>query len=124
MAGYGKKFINWVAAPTVQPPYGSYGNGGAMRVIPAAFLASTLDDCLDMALRVTEITHNHPEGILSTPLGRIFTCSSLGVRVTSSTSTRVTRACSAGNSYFQISLMRVMAAATWVSVMGSPRSRK
>ena len=63
VAGYGKKFINWVAAPTVQPPYGSFGNGGAMRVSPAAFLAKTLDECLDMALRVTEITHNHPEGI-------------------------------------------------------------
>ncbi len=63
VAGYGMKFINWVSAPTVQPPYGSYGNGGAMRVSPAAFLARTLDDCLDMAFRVTEITHNHPEGI-------------------------------------------------------------
>ena len=63
VAGYGKKFIKWVAAPTVQPPYGSYGNGGAMRVSPAAFLADTLDECLDMAVRVTEITHNHPEGI-------------------------------------------------------------
>jgi ADP-ribosylglycohydrolase len=63
VAGYGKKFINWVAAPTVQPPYGSFGNGGAMRVSPAAFLASTLEDCLVMARRVTEITHNHPEGM-------------------------------------------------------------
>jgi ADP-ribosylglycohydrolase len=63
VAGYGKKFINWVAAPTVQPPYGSLGNGGAMRVSPAAFLARKLDDCLDMARQVTEITHNHPEGL-------------------------------------------------------------
>lgn len=63
VAGYGKKFINWVTAPTVQPPYGSFGNGGAMRVSPAAFLADNLDECLDMAVRFTEITHNHPEGI-------------------------------------------------------------
>ncbi|HRH80091.1 MAG TPA: ADP-ribosylglycohydrolase family protein [Thiobacillaceae bacterium] len=63
VAGYGKRFINWVAAPTVQPPYGSYGNGGAMRVSPAAFLASSLEDCLDKARRVTEVTHNHPEGM-------------------------------------------------------------
>ncbi len=63
VAGYGKKFIDWVAAPTVQPPYGSFGNGGAMRVSPAAFLATSLEDCLDKARRVTEITHNHPEGM-------------------------------------------------------------
>ena len=63
VAGYGKKFLNWVAAPTVQPPYGSYGNGGAMRVGPAAFLARSLTDCLEMAEKVTTITHNHPEGV-------------------------------------------------------------
>lgn len=63
VAGYGKRFINWVAAPTVQPPYGSFGNGGAMRVSPAAFLATSLEDCLDKARRVTEVTHNHPEGM-------------------------------------------------------------
>ncbi|HNI07689.1 MAG TPA: ADP-ribosylglycohydrolase family protein [Thiobacillaceae bacterium] len=63
VAGYGKRFINWAAAPTVQPPYGSFGNGGAMRVSPAAFLATSLEDCLDKARRVTEVTHNHPEGM-------------------------------------------------------------
>lgn len=63
VAGYGKRFINWVAAPTVQPPYGSFGNGGAMRVSPAAFLSNSLEDCLDKARRVTEVTHNHPEGM-------------------------------------------------------------
>ncbi len=63
VAGYGSKFIDWVSAPTVQPPYGSFGNGGAMRVSPAAFLAGTLEECLDMAHRVTAITHNHPEGM-------------------------------------------------------------
>jgi ADP-ribosylglycohydrolase len=63
VAGYGKKFIFWLAAPTVQPPYNSYGNGGAMRVSPAGGLAESLDQCLEMARRVTAITHNHPEGI-------------------------------------------------------------
>ncbi len=63
VSGYGKKFINWLAAPTVQPPYNSFGNGGAMRVSPAGFLARSLDECLAMAARVTEVTHNHPEGM-------------------------------------------------------------
>lgn len=63
VSGYGKKFINWVAAPTVQPPYGSFGNGGAMRVSPVALLGSHLDWLLDTADRVTAVTHNHPEGM-------------------------------------------------------------
>ena len=63
VGGYGMKFIKWLAAPTVQPPYNSWGNGGAMRVSPAGFLARSLDECLDMATRVTEVTHNHPEGM-------------------------------------------------------------
>ena len=63
VAGYGKKFIWWLAAPTVQPPYNSYGNGGAMRGSPAGWLADSLDQCLDMATRVTAITHNHTEGL-------------------------------------------------------------
>lgn len=63
VAGYGMKFIQWLAAPTVQPAYGSFGNGGAMRVSPAAFLADSLEVCLDMARRVTAITHDHPEGM-------------------------------------------------------------
>ncbi len=63
VGGYGMRFINWLAAPTVQPPYNSWGNGGAMRVSPAGFLARNLDECLGMAARVTEVTHNHPEGM-------------------------------------------------------------
>lgn len=63
VAGYGKKFIYWLSAPTLQPPYNSYGNGGAMRVSPAGGLAGSLDECLQMATQVTAITHNHPEGL-------------------------------------------------------------
>jgi ADP-ribosyl-[dinitrogen reductase] hydrolase len=63
LGGYGQRFINWLAAPTVQAPYNSYGNGGAMRVSPVAFFATSIEGCLAMAARVTEITHNHPEGM-------------------------------------------------------------
>ncbi|WP_019593012.1 ADP-ribosylglycohydrolase family protein [Thioalkalivibrio sp. ALM2T] len=63
LGGYGKKFFSWLAASTVQPPYGSYGNGGAMRVSPSAWLASSLDGCLESARKVTEISHDHPEGL-------------------------------------------------------------
>ena len=63
LGGYGKKFFSWLAAPTVQAPYGSFGNGGAMRVSPAAWLAHSLDECLESARKVTEVSHDHPEGL-------------------------------------------------------------
>lgn len=63
LGGYGKKFFSWLAAPTVQAPYGSFGNGGAMRVSPAAWLAHSLDECLELAHKVTEVSHDHPEGL-------------------------------------------------------------
>ena len=62
--GYGGRFAAWIHRdPPV--PYGSFGNGAAMRVSPAAFLyrGAALPDALAAADRVTEITHDHPEGI-------------------------------------------------------------
>ncbi|WP_026181385.1 MULTISPECIES: ADP-ribosylglycohydrolase family protein [unclassified Thioalkalivibrio] len=63
LGGYGKKFFSWLAAPTVQAPYGSFGNGGAMRVSPVAWLTHSLDECLESARKVTEVSHDHPEGL-------------------------------------------------------------
>lgn len=63
VGGYGQKFMRWVAAPTPQPPYGSLGNGGAMRVSPAAWLSNNLDEALEQATRVTVVTHDHTEGL-------------------------------------------------------------
>lgn len=63
LGGYGQRFIRWVAAPSPQPPYGSYGNGAAMRVSPVAWLADNLDEALSMSDRVTGVTHDHPEGL-------------------------------------------------------------
>ncbi|NPA42559.1 MAG: hypothetical protein GXO27_00825 [Chlorobi bacterium] len=60
--GYGSRFSIWLSTP-VPMPYGSYGNGSAMRVSPAGEWARTLDEALDLARRSAEITHNHPEGI-------------------------------------------------------------
>ena len=46
-------------------PYGSFGNGAAMRVSPVAFLyrGRSREEALALSDRVTEITHDHPEGI-------------------------------------------------------------
>ena len=61
--GYGGNFGDWIYTDSPKP-YNSYGNGAAMRVPPAAFLnRNDLDAALTAADKVTEITHNHPEGM-------------------------------------------------------------
>lgn len=61
-AGYGGHFRQWITLknPT---PYNSYGNGAAMRVSPCAYAATSFEQALELAQKVTEVTHNHPEGI-------------------------------------------------------------
>jgi ADP-ribosylglycohydrolase len=39
------------------------GNGAAMRVSPAGFMANSIEEAIELAHRVTEVTHNHPEGL-------------------------------------------------------------
>ena len=61
--GYGEMFVQWLAAAKPRP-YQSFGNGAAMRVSPAAYLnRADLKAALQDAERVTEITHDHREGI-------------------------------------------------------------
>ena len=61
--GYGGNFGMWIYDDPPEP-YGSSGNGAAMRVSPAAFLnREDLGAALSASDRVTEITHNHPEGM-------------------------------------------------------------
>ncbi len=61
-SGWGGMFAHWLFSDETEP-YDSFGNGAAMRVAPAAFLADTLDEALQMAEKVTAVTHNHPEGL-------------------------------------------------------------
>ena len=61
-AGYGGSFRDWLRAKNPEP-YGSYGNGSAMRVSAAGWLFDTLEDTRAKARLTAEVTHNHPEGI-------------------------------------------------------------
>jgi len=61
-AGYGGMFRRWLSDPDPKP-YGSYGNGSAMRVSSAAWLFGDLDTVRKMARISAEVTHNHPEGV-------------------------------------------------------------
>lgn len=61
-AGYGSRFEEWIEEQEGEP-YGSYGNGSAMRVsfIPDYF--ETEKEVIEYAVKSAECTHNHPEGI-------------------------------------------------------------
>ena len=61
-AGYGLRFLSWLREGGLRP-YGSFGNGSAMRVSPVAWLFDDLDMVQRMARLSAAVTHNHPEGI-------------------------------------------------------------
>lgn len=60
--GYGGMFYEWMYSDHPKP-YNSFGNGAAMRVSACGFAAESLDEAIKLSRAVTEITHNHPEGI-------------------------------------------------------------
>lgn len=62
-AGYGGRFWGWLFETKNPKPYGSYGNGSAMRVSAAGWLYDSLERTREVAKATAEVTHNHPEGI-------------------------------------------------------------
>lgn len=81
MGGYGTGFYRWLfdpkelfvfddkygalpyESPAGRHPYGSWGNGSAMRVSAVGWFFDTLEETERVAKISAEITHNHPEGI-------------------------------------------------------------
>ena len=81
MGGYGSGFYRWLFMPhdlyqfdsrygeapyessTGRHPYGSFGNGSAMRVSAVGWFLDTLEETERVAGISAAITHNHPEGI-------------------------------------------------------------
>lgn len=61
-AGYGGMFSRWLWEEDPKP-YNSFGNGAAMRVSACGFAATSMEEALDFAERVTAVSHNHPEAI-------------------------------------------------------------
>lgn len=61
-AGYGGRFGYWLECRSRQP-YNSFGNGAAMRVSPAAWVADSLKESERLAALTAGVTHDHPEGI-------------------------------------------------------------
>ena len=60
--GYGGAFRKWIRSNNPKP-YGSFGNGAAMRVSPVGFAAGSMNEAKAMSKAVTKVTHNHPEGL-------------------------------------------------------------
>ena len=81
MGGYGGDFYKWLFFPkdlfefdsryskapyeskTGRHPYGSWGNGSAMRVSAVGWFFDSLEETERVAAISAAITHNHPEGI-------------------------------------------------------------
>lgn len=62
MGGYGGRFRQWVMNDAPRP-YGSFGNGSAMRVSPIAWWFDNTAVMSDEAAKTAACTHNHPLGI-------------------------------------------------------------
>jgi ADP-ribosyl-[dinitrogen reductase] hydrolase len=81
MGGYGGGFHKWLFSPTWlgsyndihgrlpyesrtgRHPYGSWGNGSAMRASASGWFFDTLEETERVAAISANITHNHPEGV-------------------------------------------------------------
>jgi ADP-ribosylglycohydrolase len=62
-AGYGGMFLRWAFADDMGP-YGSWGNGSAMRVSPVAYAAVEIEAAMLLAERSAIVTHDHPEAVI------------------------------------------------------------
>ncbi len=65
-AGWGGRFYSWCSNAYrlgTAEPYNSFGNGSAMRISPVGWIAKSEEEVKVLSKTVSEITHNHPEGI-------------------------------------------------------------
>ncbi len=61
--GFGGRFYaNWIVRKDFSP-YGSFGNGSAMRASPVGWAFNTVEDVLREAEESAICTHDHPQGI-------------------------------------------------------------
>lgn len=60
--GYGGSFKTWLTSKNPQP-YGSFGNGSAMRCSYIGEFYDDPNDVVEQAKRSAMVTHNHPQGV-------------------------------------------------------------
>lgn len=61
-AGYGGMFRQWIKDANMGP-YGSFGNGSAMRIAYCGEAFETPEATIEIAKQSALVTHNHPEGV-------------------------------------------------------------
>lgn len=61
-AGYGGMFMEWLEDSSMGP-YGSFGNGSAMRIAYCGEAFETPEETIKIARQSALVTHNHPEGV-------------------------------------------------------------
>lgn len=61
-ASFGERFGMWLYFGKPEP-YNSFGNGAAMRISVAGDVARNIEECKWLSKTLTEVTHNHPEGL-------------------------------------------------------------
>lgn len=61
--GWGERFYKWLFVERNPQPYNSYGNGAGMRISPVGWVAESEEEVKELSKIVTEVSHNHPEGI-------------------------------------------------------------
>ena len=61
--GWGASFYRWLFVAGRCVPYESYGNGAGMRISPVGWVANSEEEVKYLSRVMTEISHNHPEGI-------------------------------------------------------------
>lgn len=59
---YGGRFVQWLSEECPLP-YGSWGNGSAMRTSPCAHIAVSPEEAKALARAGAAVTHDHAEGI-------------------------------------------------------------
>jgi ADP-ribosylglycohydrolase len=60
--GWGGRFHYWIHSDDPKP-YGSWGNGSAMRVSPIGWVFDSIEEVLTEAEKSASVSHNHSEGI-------------------------------------------------------------
>ncbi|HPF83183.1 MAG TPA: ADP-ribosylglycohydrolase family protein [Bacilli bacterium] len=60
--GYGPSFYKWIMSDE-HKPYGSFGNGSAMRISSVGVVGKNINEIKKLASAITNVSHNHPDSI-------------------------------------------------------------
>lgn len=62
-SGFAQRFLQWATSEPPRAPYGSWGNGSAMRCSPAAWLSGSVVEAASLGAYTAAPTHDHHHGL-------------------------------------------------------------